>query len=264
MPRYYAKKRLGQNFIKSVGTIRKLVEVINPQRGERIIEIGPGRGAITLSLAESGAKVTAVEYDRDLIPYLKVLLEDHPNVAVIQGDFLEYEPDFAPFKLVGNLPYNISSPVIDWTVRHHDNITSATYMLQKEVALRLASSPGHKDWSSLAIFTQLYFDIRVCFDISPDHFVPRPKVTSTVVILAPKSPPDIRSYDLFEKVVRQSFTFRRKTLLNNLVPSIVPEAEQLTEILTFLGLDSRVRAEQVSTEMFLELTNELTARKILS
>ncbi len=263
MPRYYAKKRLGQNFIKSAGMIRKLVDLIHPEPGERVIEIGPGRGAITHALAETGARITGVEYDRDLIPYLSVLLEDFRNVSLVHGDFLEYEPDFAPFKLVGNLPYNLSSPVIDWTVRHHTSISLAVLMFQKEVAQRLASSAGHKDWSPLAIFSQLYFDIKIRFDVSPDHFVPRPKVTSTVVTFLPKVAPRIESYDSFERVVRQSFAYRRKTLLNNLVPEVVPTPDQLTSILDELALDHRIRAEQLNTEQFLKLTNLMIARKIL-
>ncbi len=264
MSRYHAKKRLGQNFLKSSTIIHRLIELIDPQPRQRIIEIGPGRGAITNALAESGAQVTAVEYDRDLIPYLTVLLENFRNVNLVQGDFLTYEPDFSGFKLVGNLPYNLSSPVIDWTVRHHGSLVAAYFMLQKEVANRLASSAGSKDWSPLAIFTQLHFTVRVCFDVSPQHFSPPPKVTSSVVSLIPKQSPLIKSYDRFERVVRQAFSQRRKTLLNNLVPSLVSETSVLTEVLEALQLDSRIRAEQITTEMFLELTNQLMARKILT
>ena len=134
MGSYRAKKRLGQNFLKSQIIIDKLIEVVAPQPGERIIEIGPGRGALTMSLASSEALITAVEYDKDLISYLTKLLAGCDNVEIIQADFLKYQPSSTGFKLVGNIPYSITSPVIEWIVAHRDSITGGYLMVQKEMA----------------------------------------------------------------------------------------------------------------------------------
>lgn len=264
MPRYYAKKRLGQNFLKTASVIDKIIDAIDPKTGETIIEIGSGRGALTLPIVESGADVIAVEFDQDLIGYLTKLLEPFQNIKIINKDFLEYEPQITNYKLIGNLPYNITSPVIEWACERFEQIISAYFMTQKEVALRLASSPGSKDWSPLAIFSQLYFDIKILFDISPKHFSPPPKVTSSLIELIPKKTQLIEHRDAFERFVRVAFHQRRKTLVNNLVPDLIEDAAALKEILFECGLGENVRAEQVSTEKFLSLTKICIVRKILT
>ena len=264
MTRYHAKKRLGQNFLKSDTVISDIIDIIKPAPGQRIIEIGPGRGALTLPLAQSGADVIAVEFDRDLIGYLTKLLDKYENVQLVNQDFLTYEPPPGNFAIIGNLPFNIATPVFEWAVSHRQAITRACLMVQKEVADRLASSPGSKDWSPLAIFTQLQFDITDHFDVAPKHFSPPPKVTSTVIELTPRPSVDIKHYDAFEKLVRAAFTQRRKTLLNNLVPGIAADRQTALEILENLAIPDRARAESLSTQLFLELTNLLVERNILT
>ena len=170
MPSYRAKKRLGQNFLISDEIVNRIAQLINPVKGEKIIEIGPGRGALTLRLAEMKTAVTAVEFDRDLIGHLQELLSEYPDIKIINADFLDYLPEWRKFILVGNLPYNITSPVIDWTIRYYSRITRAVFLIQKEVAHRIAASPGNKDWSPLTIFTQLYYNVRLCFDVAARHF----------------------------------------------------------------------------------------------
>ncbi len=263
MASYRAKKRFGQNFLKSQDVIQKIIDAINPRQGSRIIEIGAGRGAITLPLAESQAIVTAIEFDNDLIGYLTKLLSKHPNVEIIHQDFLLYEPDFDNYILVGNLPYNITTPVIEWACERRNDIQSAFFMTQKEVALRLSAKPGNKDWSPLAIFSQLYFDVELLFDISAKHFSPPPKVESSIVKLVPKADVEIEHPDLFEQVVRASFSQRRKTLLNNLTRSLIEKSDENIAILAECGLDEKVRAEQISIENFLKLTNLFVIRNIL-
>jgi len=263
MPTYHPKKRLGQNFLNSDKIISKIAEVIDPHPGERIIEIGPGRGALTVRLAESGASITAIEFDRDLIAHLSSLFGTNEKVEVLNQDFLLYEPPYERFKLVGNLPYNITSPVIDWCVRHREAVISACFMIQKEVARRLSSSPGGKDWSPLAIFTQLHFDVRICFDVAPKHFEPPPKVTSSVVELTPCETAQLDYPEQFERLVRQSFKFRRKVLSNNLVPDLIGEMSAAKVILEEAGLATNCRAEQVSTEQFLKLTKLLVSYNIM-
>lgn len=263
MSSYHAKKRLGQNFLKSDSVIKNIIDVINPKSNDKIIEIGPGRGALTMPLADSKAEIIAVEFDRDLIGYLNKLFEKYDNVKIINDDFLKYKPEITGYKLVGNLPYNLSSPVLEWVTINRESIKSAFLMVQREVAQRIASSHGSKDWSPLAIFIQLYFDISACFDIPPEHFQPIPQVTSQLIKLSPKVEIDVKDFAAFERVVRQSFTRRRKTLLNNLVPKIIPDAATADMIFTKLEFVNKCRAEQISIEQFLKLTNQLISDKLI-
>ena len=260
------KKRLGQHFLKSPDIVRKILDLVRPQVGLIIVEIGPGRGALTLPLVASGAEVVAVEFDLDAARYLIQRLAKKSNLKVVNQDFLKFEPDrlgLTKFTLVGNLPFNITSPVIDWAINHHSMIERACFMVQKEMAARLAARPNSKDWSPLSIFTQLHFEVVHCFDVAPEHFQPKPKVTSTVITLTPKEKVQIKHFAQFEKVVRTSFRHRRKLLVNNLVPDIISQAQAAREILRELGLPENCRAEQLTTAQFLTLTERLIAHKIL-
>lgn len=266
MAGYHAKKRLGQNFLKSETVIRRVVETVAPQAGENIIEIGPGRGALTLALAESGAVITGVEFDRDLSGYLNKLAGRYDNIEIINADFLEFQPDperLPSFKLVGNLPYNITSPVIDWCMRFHPRITGAVFMVQKELALRLSAEPRSKNWSPLSVFTQALFDVEFGFDVPPESFRPRPKVTSSVVRLTPRRSHIPIHGPEFAAVVRASFRQRRKLLANNLIGGIVPDGDLMRQILTESGLEASCRAEQVTIEQFLNLTECLKRHKLV-
>jgi len=266
MPGYRAKKRLGQNFLKTKSTIDRVISLAAPERGDTIIEIGPGRGALTLPLAESGATLWAVEFDRDLIEYLTSLLSDHARVRLVNADFLQFDPvaeKLDRFKLVGNLPYNITSPVIDWCLRYRDRLACVVLMVQRELGGRISGSPGSKDWSPLSVFTQSAFAVERCFDVAPSHFHPRPEVTSTVLRLTPRSGERIETGGAFQRVVRASFRHRRKLLVNNLVPDIIPTAAQAGEILAPLGLGGSARAEAVTIDQFLNLTTALVCRKLV-
>jgi 16S rRNA (adenine1518-N6/adenine1519-N6)-dimethyltransferase len=261
MSGYHPKKRLGQNFLISQDAIQRIIDLIHPTSSLPIIEIGAGRGALTLPLAQSGAVVTAVEIDTDLIGYLEKLLHDFPNSTILNQDFLMMDPSsakLAPFVLVGNLPYQISSPVIEWVVQHRAFIRMAFLMMQKEVAGRLASSPGSKDWSPLAIFTQLYFDVETCFTVGPNAFRPAPKVTSALVKMTPKPAVTVADPGHFERIVRAAFRQRRKLLVNNLIGEVVADPEVLRSLLLKINLPVNIRAEQVSTEQFLVLADELS------
>jgi 16S rRNA (adenine1518-N6/adenine1519-N6)-dimethyltransferase len=259
---YRAKKRLGQHFLQSQAIIDKIVELVEARPVDRIVEIGPGQGALTAALAQSGASVTAVEFDRDLSAYLEKLRDEYPNVEIVQGDFLSFDPEGSEIKLVGNIPYNITSPVVDWIVAHRDHLSRVYLMVQRELADRLASSPGSKDWSPIAIFTQLHFDIRRCFDVAPEHFKPPPKVMSSVIEFVGRESVVVEHYDRFEKLVRASFAHRRKTMVNNLSSELMLSKESLRDILARGDLDENVRAEQVTIAQFLELTKLLLAHNI--
>jgi 16S rRNA (adenine1518-N6/adenine1519-N6)-dimethyltransferase len=266
MPAYRAKKRLGQHFLQSPEIIDRILDVIQPKRGHTIVEIGPGHGSLTLPLAQSGAQIIAVEFDRDIMHYLTKFLKSYENVKVINQDFLSFEPralSVTRFFLTGNLPFNITSPVIDWAIEHREMLTGACLMIQKELAARLTASPKCKDWSPLSIFTKLYFDVIRCFDVPSQCFRPKPKVTASVIELTPKRKQCIENFEQFERVVRASFHHRRKLLVNNLVPAIVPEPQKAHKILGAIGLPENTRAEEVSTEQFLRLTECLIAHKLL-
>ena len=263
---YRAKKRLGQNFLKSKAIIDRVLDLAAPSENDTVVEIGPGRGALTVPLTESGAAVWAIEFDRDLMQYLDSLLANCPNVRLINSDFLDFDPiaeKLNRFKLVGNLPYNITSPVFDWCVRYRDCLVCAVLMVQRELGARIAGSPGSKDWSPLSIFIQSVFKVEKCFDVAPSHFTPAPKVTSTVLRLTPRPEPLVPVSALFEKVVRASFCHRRKLLVNNLVPEIIPDGLTAAEVLKNVGLGGKTRAEEVTIDQFLRLTTELVERKLI-
>lgn len=263
MPR--AKKRFGQHFLVDSAIIDRIVATILPTPADKIVEIGPGQGALTEPLIESGASVCAVEYERDAYQRMEARFGDDNSLTLINADFLKITPSALPFerfKLVGNLPYNITSPIIEWTVTYRSHIESAVFMIQKEVALRLSSQPGQKDWSPLAILTGLFYQIEHCFDVPPDSFSPPPKVVSSVAKLTPKEEAAVPNFDLFEKLVRTAFTQRRKLLVNNLVPALIATRDQAVQILSSIGLNEKVRAEEVPTEKFLELTELLNSYKI--
>ncbi|RKX27657.1 MAG: ribosomal RNA small subunit methyltransferase A [Candidatus Zixiibacteriota bacterium] len=265
MSAYHAKKRLGQNFLKSADIIRQIVVLIDPGEGQRIVEIGPGRGALSLPIAESGARLWAIEFDRDQIGYLERLLRKFDNARVLNTDFLAFEPTaehLPDFKLVGNLPFNITSPVVDWCCSHSRHIQYAVFMVQKEVAARLSASPGNKNWSPLSIMVQLQFEVEYCFDVPSEAFHPPPKVDGAVIKLTPLED-TIAATPEFERVVRTSFRHRRKFLTNNLVPDIIPETELAVEILETILLSRNCRAEQITIEQFFTLTEELDRRKLL-
>lgn len=261
-----SKKRFDQHFLKSPDVIKDILELIDPQPGQTIVEIGPGHGALTLPLVASGADIVAVEFDRDAARYLSRRLANKSNLRIVNRDFLQFEPDDAGlslFILAGNLPFNITSPVIDWAIEHQSMIERACLTVQKEMAARLAAIPNSKDWSPLSIFTQLHFEVVCCFDIAPEHFQPRPKVTSSVITLTPKEKVLIKHSAQFEKLVRASFRQRRKLLINNLVPAIVSRPQTIREILREMELPANCRAEQLTMSQFLILTERLTTHKML-
>ncbi|MDF1545329.1 MAG: 16S rRNA (adenine(1518)-N(6)/adenine(1519)-N(6))-dimethyltransferase RsmA [bacterium] len=257
MPAYHAKKRLGQNFLKSENIIKQTIDLLEIESSDKIIEIGPGRGSLTIPLARTGASISGVEFDQDLQNYLKKLLGKFNNVEIIKQDFLEFEPPRGPIKVIGNIPYNITSPVIDWLVAHREQIDRVVLMVQKEVAERVASSAGVRAWSPIAIFTQLAFRVRVAFEVPPSAFSPAPSVTSAVLLFTPRQPVEIADRELFEKLIRVAFKQRRKTLVNNLVPDIIRDSDAAKALFAQIGLAANVRAEQVTIEQFEALANLL-------
>lgn len=254
------KKRFGQHLLKYSEDARRIADLA-PATSGRILEIGPGAGALTAALlaCHPTAKITAVEFDRDMVAQLQARFAHESRCEITQGDILDYDPrPLGPgLSVAGNLPYNISAPTLDWTVKYREVIEGAVYMLQREVADRLAGAPGGKSWSPLAIMTQLYFDVKVRFTLAPERFTPPPKVYSTVVSLSRRPGPELELPKLFERTVRAAFSSRRKTLLNNLVSAFALSRTRVEEILDLLNFPRTVRAEELSTERFMALAKAL-------
>jgi 16S rRNA (adenine1518-N6/adenine1519-N6)-dimethyltransferase len=251
------KKRLGQHFLHDDGIISMIVQAVDPKPGDRLVEIGPGQGAITFPLLERHGALTVIEFDRDLIEPLTQAASGRGEFTIIHRDVLEV--DFtalaagAMLRLVGNLPYNLSSPILFHALDHADVVRDMHFMLQKEVVDRMAAGPGSKTYGRLGVMLQAYCRVTPLFDVPPGAFHPPPKVDSAVVRLVPRPADEIAVEDraMFSRVVRDAFGQRRKTLRNAL--SNIAAAEQIAEG----GVDPGLRAEQVPVHAFVGLANAL-------
>ncbi|MFT3756332.1 MAG: 16S rRNA (adenine(1518)-N(6)/adenine(1519)-N(6))-dimethyltransferase RsmA [Pseudoxanthomonas sp.] len=251
------KKALGQHFLSDLSYIEKIVLAVNPQPGDRLVEIGPGQGAITFPLLDRHGELTVIEFDRDLIFPLTEAARAHGTLEVIHRDVLQVDfgklaGDGHKLRLVGNLPYNLSSPILFHALEHAAAIIDMHFMLQKEVVDRMAAGPGSKVYGRLSVMLQAYCRVQALFDVPPGAFRPPPKVDSAVVRMLPKPANEIAVKDpkRFEEVVRAAFGQRRKTLRNAL--SGVCSTEQIIAA----GLRPDVRAEQVEVAGFIRLANE--------
>jgi 16S rRNA (adenine1518-N6/adenine1519-N6)-dimethyltransferase len=242
------KKKYGQHFLEAAWA-DKLVAAIDPQPDDRFVEIGSGPGALTLRLAPRVAQLTAIELDTDMVAALQPRLP--ANVTVVHGDFLEFDLTSLaaerPFRVVGNLPYNVSSPILFALIDSHrtmGGIVDATLMVQREVADRMAASPGTGDYGVLSIFMQLHADVRRVLALPPGAFRPVPKVRSAVINLRFR-PPAVMLADepAFESMVRTMFMQRRKTLLNALGPYATSKHVDPAAALDAAGIDPRRRPE---------------------
>lgn len=263
-----AKKRLGQHFLRDTAVVQQTIQLAHLAAGMRVIEIGPGQGTLTSALAKSGADVTAVEFDRDLIPELRKNFSSRSNVRIIESDFLQFKPEAhgiaAPYALIGNIPYNLTSPILGWLEDRKQEVSQAILMMQREVAHRATASPRTHDWGPLAIFMQLAFTVHEAFDIAPTSFEPSPKVWSTVVTFKPRTDAPIVPHPAeFERVVRAGFAQRRKLLANNLSASLAVPQSKAHEILISMGWTTKLRAEELATDGFLTLTERLLADRLI-
>ncbi|MGY1425595.1 16S rRNA (adenine(1518)-N(6)/adenine(1519)-N(6))-dimethyltransferase RsmA [Lysobacter sp. A289] len=264
-----AKKHLGQNFLHDRTIIDKIVQAVNPKPGDRLVEIGPGQGAITFPLLQRHGELTVIEFDRDLIVPLTAAARAHGELTVInrdvlQVDFSELAADIADastqrpagdrqLRLVGNLPYNLSSPILFHALDHAQSIRDMVFMLQKEVVDRMAAGPGSKIYGRLSVMLQAYCTVTPLFPVPPGAFRPAPKIDSAVVRLVPHAAGsiDIRDRKLFAHVVRDAFGQRRKTLRNAL--SRLCDATALESA----GISPQARAEQIDVADFIRLANSL-------
>lgn len=241
-------KRLGQNFLRDKNILRKISEVINPQKDEKIIEIGPGEGALTEILANSGAEVIAIEIDKRVIEHLQ---STYPAIKIINQDFLEV--DLTQFhsselRIVGNIPYNITSPIIFKLIENYHLVRDAVFMVQYEVAKRMTAKKGSKDYGILSVLLSYFAETEFCFKVSPNVFYPKPKVFSAVVKINFKKNLDESLNRIFIQIVKAAFGNRRKTLKNSLSNSIFAQ-------LNFSGceVDLSLRAEQLDLSDFIKL-----------
>jgi len=254
-----ARKRFGQHFLTSSDIIEQIVSAIAPQQGETIVEIGAGRAAITEPLADSGATLHAIEFDRDLVTRLSRQFRDRANVIIHEADALQF--DFATLgdelRIVGNLPYNISTPLLFHLLTFRNIVTDMHFMLQKEVVDRISAAPGNKDFGRLTIMLGCQLEVVPLFEVTPDAFTPPPKVMSSVIRMRPFPHDrfDIQDEQTLGKIVKQAFSRRRKTLRNAL-QGLASEAE-----IEAAGLESGKRPEQIPVDGWIRLANLLTSSK---
>lgn len=251
-----ARKRFGQNFLNDAGVIDDIVSAINPQEGENLVEIGPGLGALTEPVCEHIAKLTVVELDRDLAKRLRShpFMQDKLNVVesdAMKMDFSNLYEDGKPLRIFGNLPYNISTPLMFHLFEFVEQIQDMHFMLQKEVVNRMAAAPGSKDYGKLSVMTQYYCQVLPVLLVPPHAFKPAPKVDSAVVRLAPHKTKtvDVKDVKLLEKVCSAAFGQRRKTLRNSLRELLDAEA------IESLGINPAARAETLSLQEYALLAN---------
>lgn len=261
------QKKFGQNFLIDSHVLDKIIDAAGITKDDFVLEIGPGIGTMTQYLCESAREVAAVEIDRNLIPILADTLKEYDNVEVINEDILKV--DIAalaaeknggrPIKVVANLPYYITTPIIMGLFESQVPIDSITIMVQKEVADRMQSGPGSKDYGALSLAVQYYAKPEIVANVPPNCFMPRPNVGSAVIRLTrhEQSPVNVEDEKLMFRLIRASFNQRRKTLANGLnnAPDIHLSKEAIQESILALGVPVNVRGEALTLEQFAELSN---------
>jgi len=264
------QKKFGQNFLIDTHVLDKIIRAANITKDDMVIEIGPGIGTMTQYLAEAAGKVIAVEIDKNLIPILEETLGDYDNVRVINDDVLKVdlkkladeENGGKPVKVVANLPYYITTPIIMGLFENEVPLESITVMVQKEVADRMQTGPGSKDYGALSLAVQYYAEPYIVANVPPNCFMPRPSVGSAVIRLTrhAKPPVEVKDEKLMFEIIRASFNQRRKTLANGLNNSanLNFSKEQITEAIEQLGKGASVRGEALTLEEFARLTNLFT------
>lgn len=267
------QKKYGQNFLIDTGVLEKIIREAGVTKDDFVLEIGPGIGTMTQYLCESAREVAAVEIDKALIPILKDTLSPYDNVTVINEDILKVDINRLaqeknggrPIKVVANLPYYITTPIIMGLFESHVPIDSITIMVQKEVADRMKTGPGSKDYGALSLAVQYYADPQIVANVPPNCFMPRPKVGSAVIRLKRHAQPVVNVSDekLMFRLIRASFNQRRKTLANGLknVPDIPLEKEEIEAVITELGKPLTIRGEALTLEEFAALS-ELVGKRI--
>ena len=255
-----ADKKLGQNFLIDENVVRQIVAAAELSEADTVLEVGPGIGTLTQGIAESKARVVAVELDTRLLPVLATTLNGYDNVRVVHGDILKVnimEEVGAPsFKVCANLPYYITTPIIFALLEKRLPMERLVAMVQKEVAERMAAQPGGKEYGALSVAIQYYTEPKIAFIVPPTSFIPAPAVESAVIVCKRRIKPPVEVCDegLFFRVVKAAFSLRRKMLSNSL-KNMGIKSEQVAKWLELAGVDGKRRAETLSLEDFAKLTN---------
>ena len=263
------QKKFGQNFLIDTHVLEKIISAAGVTKDDMVLEIGPGIGTMTQYLAEHAKRVVAVEIDSNLIPILEETLAGYDNITVINDDILKVDINALaqeynggrPIKVVANLPYYITTPIIMGLFESNVPIDNITVMVQKEVADRMQVGPGSKDYGALSLAVQYYAEPYIVANVPPNCFIPRPGVGSTVIRLTrhQEPPVDVKDAKLMFRLIRASFNQRRKTLLNGLAnsPELSFSKEQITSAIEKMGLPASVRGETLTLEQFAHLSNLL-------
>jgi 16S rRNA (adenine1518-N6/adenine1519-N6)-dimethyltransferase len=254
---HQARKRFGQNFLQDEAVISRIISGINPLPGDQVVEIGPGLGAITEYLLDSlDGKLTVVELDRDLVPILRTKFFNYPEFEIHEADALKFDFNAlasadSPLRVVGNLPYNISTPLIFHLLENITHLKDMHFMLQKEVVERMAAQPGDSLYGRLGIMSQYYCRVQPLFIVAAEAFSPVPKVESAIVRLVPHAeyPHPVDSIERLQTIVKSAFMKRRKTVRNALAGIVAPEA------LEQLDIDVSLRPENLTIAQYTALAN---------
>ena len=253
-------KKLGQNFLIKRGIVDEIVYAAELMPGEPVLEVGPGIGTLTQGLAQSGADVTAIELDSRLLDVLDTTLASYDNVRIVHGDVLKLDVptimNHKPFKVVANLPYYITTPIIMSLLESKLPIERLVVMVQKEVALRMVAKPGTKDYGALSVAVQYYTEPDIVLDVPPNSFLPAPAVTSSVIrcVLRDKPPVDVIDEKLFFRVVKAGFAQRRKTFSNTMKTTGLSK-DRIEELLAKANIDGQRRGETFTLQEFADVAN---------
>lgn len=261
-------KTLGQNFLIDENIIQKILQAVDIKKEDLILEIGPGIGTLTAAAAEHAGSIKAIEVDRKLIPILKENLKNYNHVEIIHQDVLKTDlsaliadrDSNQPVKVMGNLPYYITTPIIMKILEEKIPVESITIMLQKEVAQRIKANPGTKAYGALTLAVQYYSEVEYISDVPKTVFIPKPNVDSSIIRLDIRKQPPVDAIDekLLFKVIQAGFNKRRKTLLNALNSNLDLNKESLESALNDCGIDPKRRAETLTIEEFASLSNQLS------
>lgn len=267
------KKGLGQNFLTDDSVLLDIVEAAELDDNSCVLEIGPGMGVLTRELAKRAGKVVAVEIDTTILPILEKNVAEFSNVTIINQDILKVELDALlkehfgdrPVKVIANLPYYITTPIVMKLLEETNSIASVVIMIQKEVAERFSADSGSKDFGAITLAVQYHAEVSKVRDVSPECFEPVPKVWSSVIKLSLRGEPPVKVLDeaLFFRLIKAAFAQRRKTFLNSVSATMGQDVtkEELRDILVQLGLGESVRGESLSIEQFAQIADEIVQKK---
>jgi len=262
----YPKKRLSQHFLTNLNAARRIVEYLDLKPGQKVLEIGPGKGVLTKYLLEKAEKVFGIELDSNLCKYLEEKFKDSENLEVINQDILNYDlkkvaKKEGSLKVIGNLPYKVTTPILEYLIQNRELIELAILTVQKEVAKRICAKPGTSEWSPLSIGVQLFSNPELLFILKPNSFHPPPKVYSAVIRIEFLQNPKVEvEFPFFSNLVKALFSCRRKNLLNGLSKALSWDKKKVKTLLEEAGIEDRRRGETLSLEELANLARLISGK----